>query len=466
MTFSCRLFIFQGMEEKQNIKYLREIEEYYRDYISALIDEIYVGVGIALGIPEKAAYKLAENNPQTLEKAGIFSSIFDKLKSVFKYKIPKFRIKPLRKVDKNNPMTPDEWDRFNKSIDEYWRKEANKITGDIAAKTFMVGKETAKFRDKKKPYQNKSLYQVVKDQFGGKMPDSIESAYKNYDFKNSEKRVLNQSLSNTAMYVSETNNDIKESIRKIVNKGVEEGKSNTEIASDLYWGVQKDEDKMNQYTAESLKRNWNRIANTEVASIHEAAILAEGEADAMESMIDPKKARYYVRTGGTCDWCKSKQGTIVRLIPAELASGIDDESLQSIGIKDANTDIAIWPGKNNVGRKQNDWLIATPAHPNNRATFTPIDLETEFYNPKTGDVERRQKKNPLVQPIQQVERPKDWRTPKKIGGGLVQVGNNVYEAVSPDDFNRKLEEWRNDRSRPSPISTSSPDYIRIFEAAK
>ena len=452
------------MKEIQPVKYIRELEEYFNEYGQAIIEEIYIGIGIALGLPESKAYKIAGKDPKKLEKAGIFSSVFDKLKSVFKrVKLPKFRIKKLRPLSEK-PLTPDEWDIINRSLDRYWQKEANRITGDVSAKAFMLGRETAGFREKKKPYQNKSLYQVVTEQFKDGIPESIEDAYKKYDFDNSEKKVLNRAFSNTAMYVTQANNDIKEGIRQIVNQGIEEGKGNTEIASDLYWGVEKDEDNMNKYRADSLKKNWNRIAQTEMASIYEAGVLAPHEAEAMESLKDPEKAKYFVRTGGTCDWCQSKRGTVVRLIPAELSSEIDGESLQSAGIKDPNTDIAIWPGKNNVGRKKKDWLIACPAHPYNVATFSPIDLKTEYYNPKTGNVERRQEKQKYV-PQMKIEEPKA-RVPKKIGGGLVQMGANIYEAVSKEDANRKLEESRRNPNLPIPVAIGTPAYRRIFEAAE
>jgi hypothetical protein len=452
------------MKDSQPIKYIRELEEYFSEYGQALIEEIYIGIGIAIGLTEKQAYRLAKDNPNKLEKAGKFSSIFEKLKSVFKnVKIPKFRIKKLRTLSEE-PLSPGEWDTINQSLDRYWQKEANRITGEVSSKAFMLGRETAGFREKKKPYENKSLYQVVKEQFTDGIPDSIEEAYKKYDFSNAEKKVLNRSFANTAMYVTQANNDIKEGIRQIVNDGIEQGKTNIEIASDLYWGIEKDEENMDKYTAEGLKKNWNRIALTEMESIYEAGILAPYEADAMESIEKPEKAKYFVRTGGSCDWCRSKQGTITRLIPADISSGIDNESLRSIGIKDPNTDIAIWPGKNNVGRKQRDWLICCPAHPYNVATFQPIDLRSEFYNEKTGDIQKRQEKQKFV-PQMRLEEPIS-KKPQKIGGGLVRMGVNTYEAVSPDDFNRKLEEHRRNSDRPIPVNTNSPDYRRIFEAAE
>jgi hypothetical protein len=453
-------------KELHEVKYVRELMEFFDAYGQALIDEIYVGTGIALGLSEKQAYEMISKRPGTLEKAGFFRTALERFKGIFRKKPDQFRPKKKLKPLKGNPLTPEEWDIFNSHIDKYWKNEADKITGDMTAKAFLLGRETTKFRETKKPYQNKSLYQVVTDQFGGKMPDAIDKAYRTFDFTNAEKKALNRSLSDVAMYVTQSNNEIKEAIRHVVNNGIDEGKSYTEIASDLYWNVQEDEEMNKKYTAETLRRNWSRVALTEMASVYEAGILAPLEAEAMESMDDPSKAVYMVRTGGTCDWCKSVQGTVVRLIPKELSGGIDGEDLSSLGIKDANTNVAIWSGKNNVGRKQKDWLIACPAHPHNVATFTPIDLENEFFNKKSGRVEKRKEKDTLIPDIKQVERPEDFRKPKKIGSGMVQVGNNVYEAVAAHDFNRKLKEWQENRDRPIPVNRNSTQYIRIFEGAE
>lgn len=466
------MIYFNTMKEQQkevhDMKAFRELLEYWDAYMYALINEIYVGVGISLGLSEKKAYDLAKNRPGDMKKAGFFKSIFEKFKSLFSYKVPKFRPKKGQFGD-GTPMTEKQWDVFNKSIDDYWKQYAHKVTEDIAVKGFMLGRETIDFRKKKKPYKNKSLYQVVEDQYGGDMPSTIQQAYKEYDFKNSEKNVLNKSFSNVAMYVNEQNNEIKEAIRKQVQAGINDNKSPIEIASDLYWNVQKDEELVNKYSAESLRRNWHRIAQTELASVYEAGILAPLEAEAMESLEDPEKAVYFVRTGGTCPWCRSKQGTVVRLVPASIVEDTKDESLRSMGIKDPNTDIAIWPGKNNVGLKQADWNICCPAHPYNIATFSAIDLKTEFYNPKTGDVEERQEKKKFVPKevdYETTKKEKEERKPVEIGSGLVRYNNNVYEAVSADEYNRKLEAWRKDPSKPIPVNESSPSYRRIFEAAR
>lgn len=458
-------------KEFQSVKYIRELTEYLDAYIAELIDEIFIAVGIDLGLDEKKARRLAKNKPQLLQKA-FFKNIFDKLKIVFRYKIPKFNIK--RGIfGTGRPMTEAEWQKFNASIDNYWREHANSMTENAAVKGFMLGRNTTDFRQKNKPYQNKSLYQVEFDQYDGKMPETISEAYRNYDFTNAEKNALNKTFSKLALHVAETNNEIKESIRQQVQNGIEDNKSSQEIASDLYWEIQKGE-LNNKYTAERLKRNWNRIAITETASIYEAGILAPYEAEAMESMKDEKKAKYFVFTGGTCPWCRAHHGVVVRLVPASIVPDTGNDSLRSMGIKDPNTDIAIWVGKNNVGFKKNksidEWRVCTPAHPHNVATFQPIDLETEYYNTKTGRVEHRQKKYPFVPKkidySYESKEEKEFRKPVFIGDNLVRKGYNTYEAVDHNEYNKKLKAYEKDATLPIPVDRNSTDYRYIFEEAE
>jgi hypothetical protein len=195
--------------------------------------------------------------------------------------------------------------------------------------------------------------------------------------------------------------------------------------------------------------------------------LAPYEGDAIESLKDPAKAQYFVRTGGTCDWCQSKRGTIVRLLPKAVIAGENTESLLEIGIKDPNTDIAIWLGKNNVGRKQQNWWICCPAHPHNVATFQPINLKDEYYNPKTDDVEHRQKKYKFVpQMTDYTEKIKQEEGPVIIGDNLVQFNNNVYQAVNHDEYNFKLDAWKRNKTLPIPVDKNSTSYNYFFERTK
>jgi hypothetical protein len=457
-------------KEKYEVKYIDELMEYWNAYTYALINEIFVGIAINLGMSEADAYKLAKSRPDDLHKANFFSDIFNKFKDIFNHKIPKFRYNKKIYSKPGQPMTDKQWQIFNNSLNRYWYAYAHNVAEEMGINSYLLGRSTTEFKTKNKPYKNKSLYQVYFDQYNGAMPKTLSDAYKKYDFNKSEKKALNRSYSNIAMYVTQTGNDVKDAIRHQVQSGLDNNKTPIEVASDLYWEVEKNKNLVNKYTAESLHKNWNRIAETEMAAVYEAGVLAPYEADAMESLKDSAKAKYFVRVGGTCDWCQSVRGTIARLVPTDIVDDPQDESLNRMGIHDPNTDIALWIGKNNIGIKKDQWLICCPAHPHNKATMQPIDLEQEFYNPKTDDVEHRQKKVEFVPQKKDVtyrsKEEQEYRKPTFIGDNLVRYNNNIYEAVSQDEYNKKLDEWRKDRRLPIPVNKKNMQDMKIFKEAE
>lgn len=455
--------------EHQEVKYVRELTEYWNAYMYALINEIYTGVAINLGMDSSTAYKLAKSKPTELKKSGFFKSIFEKFKGVFSYSIPKFRYKKKLYGD-GTGMTEKQWKKFNNYLSNYWSKHTESVAEDISIKGALLGKDTTEFREKKKPYKNKSLFQINYDQYDGDMPSNVKEAYKSYDFNNSQKNAMAKSLSNIGLYVTQVDNTVQEAIRQQVSIGIDNKKTPTEIASDLYWQVEKNPNLNNQYTAEALRKNWKRIADTEVASVYEASILAPYEEEAVESLKDPERAQYFIRTGGSCDWCAPRQGTLVRMVPVSVVNDLKSESLSGMGINDPNTDIGIWIGKNNVGLKEKDWMISCPAHPYNTATFTPIDLKTEYYNPKTDTVQKRQEKKKFVPQMEdyqaKVRKEEQERKPVFVESNLVRYNNNLYEGVSPSQYNQKLKEYQENPQLPIPVNENSPSYDRIFGAAE
>lgn len=456
------------LHEVKDEQYVEDLILYYQTYMNAVINEIFVGIGVNLGLPEKQAYVIAKTDPKKLEKA-FFKDVFEKFKNIFKYKIPKFRIKK-NVFNQGKPLSPQQWDVINKSISEYWKQNTGKVTEDMVIKGYVLGRKSSKDRKAKVDNTKKSLETIIKQEekeSGKKFSDRFDEAYRNYDFKNSEKNAMNKAFSNIAMYVSETEDSIKQAIRKNVTEGINEGKTAIETASDLYWNVQKE---TGQQTAESVRKNWNRISATEMNTIFEAGILAPEEGRAMES-LKTGKGVYFVRVGGTCDWCAPRQGTLVRLVPTSIVADNNDDSLKSMGIEDPFTNIAIWVGKNNVGRKKQDWLICCPAHPYNRASFSPIDLDTQEYDPKLGRVVDKVPESLRRYGIKRgeqvkTEAEKEERKPKYIGDNRVKYNNNIYEAVDKSIADAKLEQWRKDPSLPIPVQIGSPQYRRIFESAE
>lgn len=449
--------------EVKDEKYLEDLIEYFSTYVSAVINEIFVGIGVNLGLSEKEAYKLAKTDPNKLEKANFFNNVFEKFKNIFKYRIPKFRLKK-QVFNNGKPLSEAQWKIINESISKYWKENTQKITEDATVKGFILGRNTSKYRKAKVDNTGKSLSEIIKQE--RKIPDNFKTAYENYDFKNSEKNAMNRAFSNIAMYVSSTEDGVKQAIRKNITEGINDNKTATEIASDLFWNVQRE---TGNETAESVRKNWHRIAATEMNSIFEAGILAPYEAEAMEG-LKKGKGVYFVRVGGSCDWCVPRQGTLVRLVPLSIVADTGDESLKSMGIDDPYTDIAIWVGKNNVGLKKQDWKICCPAHPHNRASFSPIDLDTQEYDPKLKrvvDKTPKELEKYKIRPAEHLKTPeeKEERKPRYISENRVQFNRNIYEAVSPSEADRKLEAWRRDNSLPIPVQIGSPQYKRIFEQA-
>jgi len=460
-------------KEKYDIKYISELQEYWNDYNYALINEIYVGVAINLGMDPKDAYNLAKVNPNQLQKS-FFKNTFNKFKNVFNHKVKKFRYdRPIFKGD-GTPLTLNQWERFNKYISDFWTTHANPVAEDMTIKAHELGKQTTRFRQEKKDYDKMSLEHINEKQYKGDMPSGLIQAYSEYDFDNAEKKALNNQYSNVAMYVNQTDSTIQDAIRQQIITGIDNNKSPVEVASDLFWNVEKNENFVNKYTAQAMRRDWNRISSTEMASIYEAGILAPYESQAMESIKDPTKAQYFVFTGGSCQWCQAHQGSLTRLVPMDVVTSTANDSLKSMGIKDEHTDTALWIGKNNVGYKENksvqEWRVTTPAHVHNVATMQPIDLDKEYYNDKTDKVERKLKKDKFIPTqvdySQKSKEEKEWREPTNIGGGLVRKDGNIYEAVDSSIYNKKMDEWRENPSLPIPVNSANKNDMLIFKDAK
>lgn len=87
------------------------------------------------------------------------------------------------------------------------------------------------------------------------------------------------------------------------------------------------------------------------------------------------KDSYFVFSGGilptSSKKCISWLGTVVKFV---------DKPLSDDRIDDPYAEFAIWPGKNNVGRKQADWWICIPSHPQCIHFWEQIDPTTQTWD--------------------------------------------------------------------------------------
>jgi hypothetical protein len=369
-----------------DLKYLQDLSDELTNYLSTIIISIYDGVTRNIG-------QKPEPLPKDLKKALLprFAKLGLKLKGIIGRSIKQkpdkpFVIRNLNLYKKGKPLTNRQWEEFNKQVLEFLRPHIDGIAEEMAVKGVLLSMASNEAeRQKKNPedYGKKSYKQVENTYFGGAIPDTIRGTNARFNLSKNVKKSLALSYNHVADYVTNVNDELRTSIKQQVIAAHRTGKSARELASDLYW-QKVDKPEMKKYTAEINARDWRRLAFQELAMIHESGKLAQYEDQAERSVDNPDEALYFVFIGaGICKWCDPRLGTVVRLVPMELVKNEADDSLLSFGLKDSYTNIAIWNGKNNIGYKQAQWRICTPAHVNCSCTFARIDPVTQEWDKKT-----------------------------------------------------------------------------------
>jgi hypothetical protein len=488
--------------EESDLKYLSDLSDEVTYYVSQLVLEICHGVSRNIGVQDPD--RLASRPPKRLTKGFLdgMKEIAHKLKGMVgrDRSIHPFQVRGLNLYRKGKPLTGDQWREFERQVLDYLRPHLEGLNEEMAVKGVllaMAAREAEAQQKQVSEYGKHSLEQVEQDAFAGYIPDSIRSAEERLHINRDIQRAMVYGHDHAAQYVQRVNDEVREAIRQQVVNAHRLGKTPEQLASDLYW--MKDEvPEMKKYTAQALLRNWKRVAVTELAYIHEAGKMAANEDKARQSMNAPELAIYYVFSRGTCPWCRTHQGTLVRHIPLDQVGNEADDSLSSRGIEDPHTDIAIWQGKNNVGYRQAQWRVCTPAHPWNTATMVRIHPDAQEYDQKTHAIRYKRVKDfeqyipeefkqqmadtqarneARWERIEDDERRGVYRKPSEYyredlesaaqgtddqGRPLATSQGRTYIGVKPEEFTEALERWRGDRSLPIPVATNQKDYESLF----
>ncbi|MDA8087743.1 MAG: hypothetical protein M0Z75_13695 [Nitrospiraceae bacterium] len=481
--------------EDDSLKYLEDLADDLSAYISAVILNVFHGVVRNLGIPDPE--NMAVKPPEQLSK-GILSGLVDKIRGyIGKHLHPKpFTVRGMNLYKKGRPMTQSQWDKFEDQVVQYMRPYLNGVNEEMAVKGVLLALASAEAENQQKrvhEYGKKSYEQVEHEV--GPLPRTFSEASSHRRVNKEIEKTITRAYAGAAQYVQGVKDDVREAIRQQVVKADKLGLTPQELASNLYWMKDENPD-LKQYTAQALLRDWRRVANTELAMIHEQGKMAAYEDQAMHSMRDQSKAVYMIFTGGTCPWCQAHQGRVARLIPMEMVGGEDDDSLSSRGIKDPHTDIAVWQGKNNVGYRQAQWRLCTPAHPWNKAHLVRFHPEAESYNEDTGRIEYKNTKDmeqylpddfkrELDEERERIRQREDQQEADRTAGvhkrdieyidrsgtpagtdrggrPLATVNGTLYVGVPAEDFGAELEAWRRDRTRPIPVAENQREYSQIF----
>jgi hypothetical protein len=474
------------MHENRQIKYIEELSDQFLKYIYALY------VNVVSGTEESLTGKRRQYNNNALLKADI-KTIFGKIKgwkNILARKIL-FPFRPFKllklKMSKKN-LSESEWDEFDSQIMQYVRPYIESASEELSVKLIFMAMHYSNEELKGNSLDHKSYSEIEKEKFGGNIPDTINDATKRYNLNDTMHSTMLSAYDRVAAHVKTSSDDMRQAIRTIVINGHKNNKTKDQIASDLYWQV--GDELKHQDSVNKQMTNWQRIAHTEIAQIHADGKLAALDEHAKNGIDGEGKRIYQIFIGGTCPWCLAHQGFILLQIPISIAKGNTD-LLSDYGIKDEYTSHAIWPGKNNVGRKQSEWWVCVLAHPHNRARLVTFDPSTQTYNKEKRRIVSKTK-NPFEQYVpkkylderdtkiarnvaRQQQQEKDRAQgiykkdseykefdKKKQSGNIVEASGKKYKSVSADSYGAELEKWRNNKSLPIPVSQSHREHQELF----
>lgn len=369
-------------KEQEQLYYLEDLSEEFSNVVELLCFNVITGVVHNLGIKNPDEIKTDKELFKSF--LGDFNKLPKKIKGYFLRKFNKsvytpFELKNI-KIDLKRHMTPDEYREIDKQIKQYLEPYLNRLAEESAVKSsalslYSLLKESE--RSPVKTYGKKTFEEVEASTFFGYVPDTYGEFDSRLNADRYQLKALTNSYTRMAQYVKKVDEDTRSMIANQVRLGAMNEITPMELSSNLYWGAKdyiKANPELSDDTLLSTKRDWRRVAYTELAMYHESMKAGTLEGEAEDHPV------YFVFTGGTCDFCGPREGTIVRLIPTSLIGDTTNDSLSARGIKDPYTNIAHWSGKNNVGFKKAKWRVCTPAHPYGRAVMTRFFPDSEVWN--------------------------------------------------------------------------------------
>jgi len=390
MKVNQKYYIYSDIEAEFNhLKYLQELIEDSTYYYSQVILNVFNAFCKSLGVNPNS---ISKTPPKFFVKSYLdgLNEIKRLIRKIVSKDYPPelnlTRHRILQLLNNSDPIISENWTRIENDIMNYLRSQGVFISERMAVKAILLAfasneLESRYERDISK-YGNKSYKQIEEEFYDGKIPDTIrEAQLRGYSSKSTIES-MQKIQNNIAIYVQKVNDNVRNAIRNQVVNAIREGKTPRQLASDLYWMRHEDDQFKNvdQDTAQMLIRDWHRVAVTELAYAHSWGKMISYEEQSKESLKKPELAVYYVFSGGTCEWCTSKQGTIVRHVPKEIVVDELNDDLSSMGIDDPYTNIAVWVGKNNVKLKKENWRVCVPAHPWNTANLIRIFPDKEKYD--------------------------------------------------------------------------------------
>ena len=327
-------------------------------FMGDALDAVYLTVCRALDLPVIRTFSKAIGTPDPVQGRPAAEAIFYNGKVVFN-------------PETGEPIYRDEFEKIIRSIERFMNRRLDPARKKIVLNAVSLGRilarrlETSPSTEIRKlglgelQYNGKG-YEWIEDDlarqdklFGPARPEERDRMKAHYRGLARFVEAAEQSMGEN---ITRMEDDVRHAVSRAILDGVKGRRGKGEVAQDLF----------DRFGA--LNRDWQRIAETEVVETANNAMLRETAA-----MAAPGEKVYFrrveMRDKFVCKYCERIRGVIALW---------SDHPLLNDEIEDPIATVAIWEGKNNVGRKAAEyWVPSGTVHPWCRGSW-------ERYYPPVG----------------------------------------------------------------------------------
>jgi hypothetical protein len=327
VALSKELEIPATIEHKENhkesfpFKAQDDLYNIYKNKYGILMDDLYSRLCSTLGI----------NPSDTFKKA------IDPL-------APKLGREILWNPETGQIITDKEMSKLLKAIDKFMNRNVGPMKEEFTISQAAVSRIISNLR-KDKSFEELKDIPLDEIKYKGKPWTALTNFAELNDMFPGNNNRLKFRERVVGNYITSITEDTRSGIRDILDQGFLAGKTKGQISQELF------------YKFGDLNKDWDRIIDTESVNIFNSEFIEEQKKDVL-----PGESLYFIRRefgdAKTCPFC-------MKAVNGQIIAKWSDVTLQDENIKDPVASIALWDGKGNYGKSQNDWQWASGSnHPN------------------------------------------------------------------------------------------------------
>ncbi len=324
-----------------------EIINYWSDYYSLILEDIYINLTSILDLPLMSVETVKKSLFNNLNNDKSLKEFF---KKVFTKNL-KYNGKIIYNPETGMPIQKKQFDRLIKAIEEVLNINTKDVGKKITLDSVSISKLLRRL-EKVNSSEKVRNYKIEDLKYKSHNINWIREEYKNLETATGEplskmEVARYQVCEDTAtQLITRCNDNAKNSIKEVLLNGIKNRKSKSEISQELF------------NKSKVLNRDWKRIVETEMVNTSNLAKVMEEVNDT------PKGEKVYFKRyemADCCDKCKRYDEAIALW---------SDSPLDNDKIKDDYADVAIWDGKEADGKT----LVVGAIHPNCRGYWTRWEI--------------------------------------------------------------------------------------------